>query len=558
MKNLLLRDLQIVTKSCRETHCHFCFNEVPTDVLFCPSCTVPIYCSQHCQELAGGEQFLRNRNGYTTQKHLSADLEKHVVDTILANHSKCAVTNLNFKHIPEHKHECGGAHWSAILPPDVVLAGRVMMQSVEKRKVPGEFSKPRETLEFAHNYVQIPSDSKLEFHIYAAVLSYCLEHYYSSDFPADGATASQLVLLISQIKINSMAVVHMKSLDGYGALEKSQKLSAIDDVYTCALEQVKVGQAIYSTGSLFNHSCQPNIHAYFLSRTLFLRSTEFVPAWYPLELSYGPQVGQLDLQDRLELLKEQYSFKCRCTSCSELNLSDLVINAFRCIEPDCPGAVLEMTCYEKLEDDFVQVPGASDSCKLSLPVSKKKTDLSKVASMLLQKTGVMCRFGPGCCLSCGSNLDLKSSSSASKSATMDIQRLKDFIASNIAPGILISDALKSLIQLRSVRHPYSRDVAQAEDNLAEAFVRIREFERAMQHCIASIEILEKLYHSKHIVIGHELMKLASIQLSLGDRTTARHNIKRLEAIFSLYYGSHVSEIFPYIEDLRREVDNLAS
>lgn len=53
---------------------------------------------------------------------------------------------------------------------------------------------------------------------------------------------------------------------------------------------MRVGQAVYSTGSLFNHSCQPNIHAYFLARMLLIRSTEFVPAWHPLELSYGPQV----------------------------------------------------------------------------------------------------------------------------------------------------------------------------------------------------------------------------------------------------------------------------
>lgn len=58
----------------------------------------------------------------------------------------------------------------------------------------------------------------------------------------------------------------------------------------CYFYQVRVGQAIYSTGSLFNHSCQPNVHAYFLSRSLLIRSTEFVEAGYPLEISYGPQV----------------------------------------------------------------------------------------------------------------------------------------------------------------------------------------------------------------------------------------------------------------------------
>lgn len=51
-----------------------------------------------------------------------------------------------------------------------------------------------------------------------------------------------------------------------------------------------MAQAVYSGGSLFNHSCQPNVHAYFLSRTLFVRATENVIAGSELELSYGPEV----------------------------------------------------------------------------------------------------------------------------------------------------------------------------------------------------------------------------------------------------------------------------
>lgn len=51
-----------------------------------------------------------------------------------------------------------------------------------------------------------------------------------------------------------------------------------------------MAQAVYSGGSLFNHSCEPNIHAYFLSRTLFMRATESVTAGSEMELSYGPQV----------------------------------------------------------------------------------------------------------------------------------------------------------------------------------------------------------------------------------------------------------------------------
>nr|XP_010905092.2 uncharacterized protein LOC105032355 [Elaeis guineensis] len=182
----------IVMKSCRETHCHFCFNEVPADILFCHSCTIPIYCSQHCHEQAGGQQFLRNKGSFTAQKSLSPELEKHIMNASLANRVSCTTADMNIKQISEHRHECGGVHWSAVLPHDVVLAGRVMSKYIEK-KSSGKISNLMETLEFAHNYCQIPSANKLELHIYATVLSYCLQHFYGSDFPSTRASVSQVI-----------------------------------------------------------------------------------------------------------------------------------------------------------------------------------------------------------------------------------------------------------------------------------------------------------------------------------------------------------------------------
>lgn len=212
-----------------------------------------------------------------------------------------------------------------------------------------------------------------------------------------------------------------------------------------------MGQAIYSVASLFNHSCQPNIHAYFLSRTLFLRATEHVATGCPLELSYGPQVfrpltsnisvikplrlgssgnqigglwrtfyvwvlsllivpikkkvllwlslsssffpgpfslmsqnlnftlilklpvilvhkfwnkpycnlhfqsqvGQWDCKDRRKFLKDEYSFTCECSGCSELNVPDLVLNAFRCVNSDCFGAVLD-SCVVEYENQKIE------------------------------------------------------------------------------------------------------------------------------------------------------------------------------------------------------------
>jgi hypothetical protein len=68
-----------------------------------------------------------------------------------------------------------------------------------------------------------------------------------------------------------------------------------------------------------------------------------------------------------------------------------------------------------------------------------------------------------------------------------------------------------------------------------------------------MQILEKLYHPKHIAIAHELIKLVSIELSLGDRSSAEASFAQAEAIFSLYYGPDVQRILPYVEALKRTV-----
>jgi hypothetical protein len=62
------------------------------------------------------------------------------------------------------------------------------------------------------------------------------------------------------------------------------------------------------------------------------------------------------------------------------------------------------------------------------------------------------------------------------------------------------------------------------------------------------QILEKLYGPNHIAIANELVKLSSIQLSMGDSAAAK-NINRVREIFSCYYGSQADMMFPYLQSL---------
>ncbi|XP_044461644.1 SET and MYND domain-containing protein 4 isoform X4 [Mangifera indica] len=441
----------IILKHCRETYCHYCLNKLPADAIPCTSCSIPLYCSHNCQVLAGG-QLLKN----FPMKHSSNEILFNKFEEYIAQITRGIDFYPGDEHFFEHKHECQGAHWPMILPSDIVLAGRVLVKCIEQRRACSEGFNLTETLELSHNYLDASPESKLESHIYSIVLLYCIQHSYGFELPINGASISQrgkqsrekilfklrwlqctcfdlkllslsilqIVILIFQIRVNSMAIVCMKSNDDRPPNQFGDTVPG-GTALTSTLEQIRVGQAIYAAGSLFNHSCRPNIHAYFLSRTLIIRTTEFVTSGCPLELSYGPQVGQWDCKDRLQFLEGNYSFRCRCSGCSEVNLSDLVINAFHCINPTCSGIVLDcsvVNCEKQKLKQFPKFPKGSSS-ESHLQIGKLSCDyIDSVGYLALQKKNRTLDGDPGYCLKCGSYCNLESSCAAVDEAWIYIKR----------------------------------------------------------------------------------------------------------------------------------------
>uniref|UniRef100_A0A803P160 SET domain-containing protein n=1 Tax=Cannabis sativa TaxID=3483 RepID=A0A803P160_CANSA len=538
----------VILKNCRESHCHYCLNDLPVDKVPCTSCSIPFYCSQNCQVLAGGRLYYpRDR---VILENLSGTLKQYVAQIMLDYNPET-----DSDHIPEHKHECKGAHWPSVLPSEIVLAGRLFVKSLMQRGSQ-EISNLREILELSHHYSQMSPESKLESHIYSTVLLFCLQHSSDFEIQINGFAIAQVVILISQIRVNSMTIVRMKSTDIQGHDYQYDKVSS--GALTSIVEQVKVGQAIYRDGSLFNHSCQPNIHAYFISRTLCIRTTESVAAGCDLELSYGPQVGQWDAKDRNEFLENEYSFRCQCSGCSKANLSDLVLNAFRCVKSNCPGIVLDASVLncEKHKIKKLASISRTSSCEPHFQAENLNSDnKNEVTLDAFLCSNNLPNMNPGFCLKCGSYRDLESSRSAVDKAWKCIRRLQDAIVSEDVSGFKLSDASKSLDLLKSILHAYNRSIAEVEDILAQAFCLVGDLQPARDHCKASIEILEKLYPRNHIVIGHELVKLSSIQLALRD-STASETINQLANIFSCYYGKHADTIFPPLQIFRKETQKI--
>ncbi|WJX40674.1 hypothetical protein P8452_28123 [Trifolium repens] len=418
----------IILKQCRETHCHYCFNDLPADRVPCISCSIPLYCSQQCQIKAGGEMFRISTEDSNIHKNLPGDIGKYAAEVIQYNDCEQKIDD-----VTEHKHECQGVHWPAVLPSEIVLAGRVLAKFLSK-SLSGDIASFVEKLELSHCYEHMPFESKLDSHIYAIVLLYCLKHSYGTMVSINGISISQVVIVISQIKVNCMTVVRLKSIDAHGLSDQSGGFPFHSNVHlTSNVEQVRVGKAIYKAGSLFNHSCQPNVHAYFLSRTLYLRTTKVVAAGCELELSYGPQVGLWDCKDRQNFLKDEYAFHCKCTGCSEVNLSDIVLNAFHCVKPNCSGAVLESRVLECEKQKIKHFPIANKVIK--------KDDIYEVCLHAFNQNDTSIHIQPGYCLKCGSYCDLEASRATVDKALISINiviRIGIKIVKSMDFAILIS------------------------------------------------------------------------------------------------------------------------
>lgn len=105
------------------------------DKVPCKLCSIPLFCSENCQVLAGSllyQNFLKDQHN---SKELPDSLQQHMSDVMLVSDS-CT----NVEGVSEHKHECGGVNWPAVFPSEVVLAGRVLVKSILQKKCHADIS----------------------------------------------------------------------------------------------------------------------------------------------------------------------------------------------------------------------------------------------------------------------------------------------------------------------------------------------------------------------------------------------------------------------------------
>lgn len=141
----------VLLKYRRENNCHHCFAAVPLNPVPCSGCAGPLFCQEKCRDNAVGKAGVDDAtskgtgegNDVTERRRTDgrSDLPRGITDSSdetfvrkVSDIGKAEGGNgVNSDCFGVHAHECGGASWAAILPPDAVLAVRMLAKLQRER-----------------------------------------------------------------------------------------------------------------------------------------------------------------------------------------------------------------------------------------------------------------------------------------------------------------------------------------------------------------------------------------------------------------------------------------
>ena len=266
------------------THCHRCLRRI--QLLFsCSQCTRATYCSLDCLQ--------RSIIWHAFECRLMIDrLDKMQLLALRL------ITKTGWKHLYQNK----------LKFENYLKQNKIESQIQSQNQEIYEWNNYENILRLETNSNKRDIDDLFQRSIQACAIgislinntSFCQQAYDNLDY---------------QIYICSLILSHLQSLP-CNAHEISEfiyhRLSPLSS--SC----IEIGAGIYSTLSLFNHSCNPNVIRNFIGETVIVRLLSSISS-DNIELmdNYGCLSATMDKKERQEKLNEQYHFLCQCQPCIE-------------------------------------------------------------------------------------------------------------------------------------------------------------------------------------------------------------------------------------------------
>ncbi|CAG0893605.1 unnamed protein product [Darwinula stevensoni] len=227
------------------------------------------------------------------------------------------------------------------------------------------------------------------------------------------------------------------------------------------VSQEKIASALYPTSSLMNHSCDPCVLQTFAGSKLVVRAMKDLKPEKEVSNCYGPHYLKMSREQRQELLKGQYFFKCTCPPC--------------CLTSG-------LLCFEVKDYELA----LKCSCSGIIPSVRDKTLLSM-------------------CIEC------QEMRNCTRMIDTYNRTLTDIQASQCDFGNL---SRKAIEELQMILHPSAIEMTNAFHSYAAALIKQGDLTGAVPYMKQEIAGLKQRYGPSAVEVANEMLALTSLLLAI--------------------------------------------
>ena len=194
-----------------------------------------------------------------------------------------------------HRYECGTL-LHQITPRTVLMCVRALLHARDESNTAA-----LDALLSLHDHASSMDEtrlSQLRFHAYLAHAAIPI------------VDEVQLYKLLRIALTNSFAISEMNAVEDAANGDDGDSDAVVEPVNHRA-----IGEALFPTSCLFNHSCEPNTNIKHIGTTIEVRSSGHLRGSTECTICYGPQAGIESVANRRESLQRTHYFHCECKAC---------------------------------------------------------------------------------------------------------------------------------------------------------------------------------------------------------------------------------------------------
>ena len=280
--------------------CHYCFEAIKRSKM-CERCTNAIYCSIKCRQLADKyyhviECGLNLFQTAPTTVVLACRLLFRKINELVNSNSQIDNNNIQFESNIQLENKKKGIN------PNTNRIEHCGV-SVDSLQTHIDVYPPLELIDIIFNSLIVTLSLQYEIQI----------------------DVFQLINHLCQIRTNVYANYELMNINKNNNNSNSKNNSSV--------EQVRIGESMYITSSLINHSCNANTMIQHKGNKIIIRAIETIKEGKEITHCYGPHVSRMSTIQRQTILLNTYFFTCKCDSCCDTQINNRSYICDICIYP---------------------------------------------------------------------------------------------------------------------------------------------------------------------------------------------------------------------------------